>query len=154
MKTLITCLCILLVGSFAPLTASSTFVDYQNYNHGYCPKCNCFPCRCNAAQAEVMGAEVGVEGPPPPPPPPCATCAEPPPPEPPCDAPDAPCDAPCDAPDAPCDAPCDKPEPCDPAPVCATNCGINLCWIGLGIAVIATAGAIIVSTNNGSSANH
>ena len=31
--------------------ASNTFMDYQNYNHGYCPDCNCYPCKCNAGGA-------------------------------------------------------------------------------------------------------
>lgn len=27
--------------------ANSTFIDYQNYNHGYCPSCNYEPCVCD-----------------------------------------------------------------------------------------------------------
>lgn len=39
---------------FAPSAKAedSTFLDYQNYNHGYCPTCNCQPCRCEAPPPE------------------------------------------------------------------------------------------------------
>src|SRR5262245_9607833 len=137
MKVIVSLLCIVLTACFAPLRASDTFTDYQNYNHGYCPDCNCHPCKCNS-QAETVGA------------PACASVAAPPACAP---ATPAPCAPVTPAPCAPCKAPCEKPEPCAPAPVCATNCGISLCWIGLGLAVVATAAAIIVSSNNGRSAH-
>jgi hypothetical protein len=138
MQKLMTLICILLTAAFSPLKAGDTFIDYQNYDHGYCPECNCYPCQCNA-MAEELGEEEGAL-----PPPPCGPCGAavpasaafgtlPPPPP---------------AAAAACEE-CEKPDPCDPAPVCATNCGISLCWIGLGIAVIATGAALIVSSNNG-----
>ncbi|NGX60729.1 MAG: hypothetical protein K940chlam9_00197 [Chlamydiae bacterium] len=49
MKKTLSLLCILLTAFALPLRASSnTFQDYQNYNHGYCPSCNCSPCGCGA----------------------------------------------------------------------------------------------------------
>lgn len=114
MKGLISFLCIFLA-AVAPLRgASDTFIDYQNYNHGYCPDCNCYPCRC----AENLDEALPIPPPdaaPPIPPPPCAA----------------------------------KPDACNPAPVCGTNCGISLWWVGLIIAGVAAAGAVIVSSNNG-----
>ncbi len=113
MKTVLTFLCILITASAIPLRAASdTFVDYQNYNHGYCPTCNCYPCRC----AELFG--------------------------------DAEEEDPEEEED---DAPGESNgvDPCEPAPVCACNCGISLWAIGLVIGGLATAGVIIVSSNNG-----
>jgi hypothetical protein len=149
MRKVLSLLCILLTAIFSPLhAASDTFMDYQNYTHGYCPECNCYPCQCNAKAAEEVGEEPGAL-----PPPPCGPCGAavpsaafgvlPPPP---------PAVAAAAAEEAAEE--CEKPNPCDPAPVCATNCGISLCWIGLGIAVVATAAAIIVSTNNGRTPTH
>lgn len=53
--------------------ADNTFIDYQNYNHGYCSSCNCAPCACEPAPAPcqqpcgpcdpcapVCGTECGV----------------------------------------------------------------------------------------------
>jgi hypothetical protein len=116
MKTLFILICMVYTAILPLEAASSTFMDYQNYNHGYCPSCNCYPCRC----AELDPAES-----------PCAPCNPP---------PVAPPNAP---------KPCVKPDPCNPAPVQACNCGISLWWVGLGIAGLAAAGAIIVSNNNG-----
>ncbi len=121
MKGLISLICIFLAAAAPLKAASDTFIDYQNYNHGYCPDCNCYPCRC----AENVDAPVP---PPPPPPPPGAAAAVPPPPASPCGP---------------------KPDACTPATICATNCGISLWIVGLVIAGVATAGALIVSSNNG-----
>lgn len=143
MKTCSTLICILLTITFAPLQAASdTFVDYQNYNHGYCPKCNCYPCQCKYLQGTpgpgpVDGPEAiddpdaddddedydDEEGDIPPPP----ACRAP----------------------APATTPCD-----DPAPVCATNCGVSLCVVGVAIAAIATTAAILISANNGGDPAH
>lgn len=150
MRTFMTFICILLTATFSSLKASDTFMDYQNYDHGYCPDCNCYPCRCNAAAAAEEAGAAGL------PPPPCAACGAAIPPGaplPPFPNPEAAAAAAATAAsNAP--PPCKKPDPCDPAPVCATNCGISLCWIGLGIAVVATAAAIIVSSNNGRTPSH
>ncbi len=98
----------------------STFMDYQNYNHGYCPECSCYPCKCDVPYYNVE------PGPPPPVPPP----------PPPCPVPD----------------PC---SPCDPcAPVCGTQCGISICAIGVAIAGVAAAAAIIIGTGGSSSTAH
>ncbi len=95
--------------------ASNTFIDYQNYNHGYCSTCNCAPCKCGQQN-----------DPPPEEQPPCQACgAE-------------------QDPNA-----CTPPNPCDPAPVCATECGLSLWWVGIGLAVAAAAASIIVTNNNG-----
>lgn len=65
-----------------------------------------------------------------------------------CDPCQPPGQAPCGQ--APCaEAPCEKP--CDPAPVCGTDCGISICALGIGLAALAAAAAIIVSSGNGKS---
>lgn len=102
--------------------ASNTFIDYQNYNHGYCPDCNCYPCKCGGGAQDSPPYPVQDA-----PPPACAPCGN---------------------------APCKKPDPCAPAPVCGTNCGISLCYVGLAIAGVAAAAAIIVTSNNGSVHSH
>lgn len=110
------------------------FVDYQNYNHGYCPSCQCYPCKC----ATCPPAAIPVPPPAPPAAAPCAapgTCA---PPTPPCAIPEPSCAAP---PPAPCPTPC--------APACGTECGISICALGIGIAALATAAVLIVSSGNG-----
>ncbi len=54
-----------------PLSAAdNTFLDYQNYNHGYCSTCNCEPCACGQPPAQpcnpcdpcapVCGTECGI----------------------------------------------------------------------------------------------
>ena len=142
MKIFITYICILLTAGLIPLRAANdTFMDYQNYNHGYCPDCNCYPCKCKP-YSNV---------------PSCATCDDDD--EDDCDDEcedcddDDECDEECDEDEDECDD-CEAPDPCNPASVCGTNCGISICWIGLGIAGIATAAAIIVGSNNGSRASH
>ncbi len=127
LKYLLTFLCIFLA-STGCLRAGDTFVDYQNFNHGYCPNCHCSPCQCAgleegvAAEAVAEDGEGGV------------LVAEP-------------------APAAVTAEEAEEEEAataaCEPAVVCATNCGISLWWIGLILAGLATAGAIIVSSNNG-----
>lgn len=114
MRTVLLILCALLGISSSLKASSSTFLDYQNYNHGYCPECNCYPCRCAQANGDP-----DLEVPPQAPESPCNTCA--------------------------------KPDPCDPAPVCATQCGVSLCCIGGVIALVAAAGAILIGINNGHS---
>ncbi len=153
----LTAIVVLLTFWISPLRAASdTFVDYQNYNHGYCPECGSFPCRCGerAAGNNLAPEEAPVPPPPPagpgfsyggppapapngrvPPPPPGVAAKTPPPPAPPTPA-------------------CKKPEPCAPAAVCATNCGVRLIWVGLGIVVLATGAAIIISSNNGAAPFH
>jgi hypothetical protein len=148
MRTSMTIICIILTATFNSFhcSAGDTFMDYQNYDHGYCPECNCYPCRCNATEEE-LGIETEL------PAPPCAPCgaAVVPPGALPLPVPAPPPAAAVAAKKCPT---CKKPDPCDPAPVCATNCGVSLCWIGIGIAVVATAAAIIVSTNNGRDPTH
>lgn len=57
MKQVIAILSLIVMATGTTLSAASnTFLDYQNYNHGYCPTCNCEPCTCGSPQ---------------PPPPPC-----------------------------------------------------------------------------------
>lgn len=138
MKTLLSFTCIFLVAFALPLRAASdTFVDYQNYNHGYCPICNSYPCRCKVPY-NPENAPPPIPGPGPIPPPqgpgpdgpgPALGKGPPPPPPPP-------------------------PNPCNPAPVCGTNCGISLVWIGIGIVGLVAAAVIIVSSNNGSIPGH
>lgn len=48
MRKIIALLSAILIVCGTSLTAAdSTFLDYQNYNHGYCPECSCYPCRCD-----------------------------------------------------------------------------------------------------------
>jgi len=101
MKKLIILFCagiVALSGTFFADTGK--LYDYQNYNHGYCPECSCYPCECECQ---------------------------------------------------PEDAPCPCPPSCDPcASVCGTDCGISMCALGIGLAALAVAGVIIVSSGNGS----
>lgn len=60
--------------------ASSTFVDYQNFNHGYCSQCNCYPCQCEIPPMDPPPAAAPVPAPcctvpPSPPPAACDPCA-------------------------------------------------------------------------------
>jgi hypothetical protein len=115
MRAFISILCALLMAASPLKGASDTFVDYQNFNHGYCPDCNCYPCRC---------AELGITP---------ATAATP-----------AAAATPPAAPEPV------KPDACNqPKPICPENCGIRLWIVGLVLAGTATAGAILVSSNNG-----
>ncbi|MCC5832475.1 MAG: hypothetical protein JJU12_05460 [Chlamydiales bacterium] len=50
--------------------ADSPYMNYQNYNHGYCPGCNCAPCGCPQPAAPPPSAASN----PPSPPPPCNPC--------------------------------------------------------------------------------
>ncbi len=121
----------------------STFTDYQNYNHGYCPECSCYPCRC--APSPNGSCETGT-----------------------CpddyydpnteyyDDPNASCDSvePCD----PCNEVCvGQPcyDPADPnAPGQGTTYGISVTAIGVAVAAVAAAAAIILSAGNGASTSH
>lgn len=52
MKRLLSLLTLVIFASSSTLSAASnTFLDYQNYNHGYCPDCNCAPCNCGQPPA-------------------------------------------------------------------------------------------------------
>lgn len=131
------CISILTIFCFslvAPLSAdpSSTYIDYQNFNHGYCPTCNCYPCACAPQQY-------------PPPPPPIPGGLPP--------TGPIPCGAPARGP-GPC-ATCGPCAPCDPcAPVCGTDCGVSICAIAVAVVAVAAAAAIIVASGNGSSTTH
>lgn len=105
MKAALSLLCAFLCFSMTLFSVDSTFLDYQNYNHGYCPECNCYPCRCDGPG--------GCE--------PCNTCA--------------------------------VPDPCNPAPVCGTQCGLSVCAVALAIIIVAGVAAIIISSS-GSSHTH
>ena len=122
--------------------SSSTFMDYQNYNHGYCPSCNCYPCDCNRNLNSESNYPIGPTDGLPSDPPPC--------PAPPSQPVPPPCSAPsCQAPRAP---PCD---PCDPcAPMCGTECGVSVCAIAVAVAAIVAAAAIILASSSESSHNH
>lgn len=147
MKKVMSFFCIFLTAFFslfrsAPCFAStcsraqSNMQSYQNYNHGYIPTCeNCgqSPCECNPCAAANSC-------------PPCGTV-------PPSGA------TPCNA--APCNncngngcnscngnGSCD---PCDPcAAVCGTQCGISIVAIGVALAAVIAAAAIIIASGNGS----
>ncbi|MCC5832476.1 MAG: hypothetical protein JJU12_05465 [Chlamydiales bacterium] len=107
MRTFIVFASFLLAFSSTLTAASNTFMDYQNYNHGYCPDCNCFPCKCpgGVPPSQNPGNPQGT---------------------------------------------CPKPNPCcPPATTACTQCGLNIVYIGLGIAVLATAATIIIGSGNG-----
>lgn len=150
--------------------ASNTFLDYQNYNHGYCPDCQCTPCTCKSGtgscptcpnqpcsscngkgvcpncqgggacptchaqksssctSCQGKGACVTCQGKGS-----CPSCSGVPPP------PGAP----------PPGKPCPTPNPCTPATTAATQCGLSLWWIGIGIAALVVAAKFIVSSHNG-----
>ncbi|MEZ5315658.1 MAG: hypothetical protein R3E91_05590 [Chlamydiales bacterium] len=118
---------------------SNTFLDYQNYNHGYCPSCNCHPCSCvdescvdedpqpksNPACTESSNTFLDYQnynhGY-------CPSCN---------------C-YPCSCDEHP------QPNPCTPpATSTSTQCGLNIVYVGLGIAVIVTAATLIIGSNNG-----
>lgn len=130
-KKLLSLLTLLIfAGSSTLSAANNTFLDYQNYNHGYCPDCNCAPCSCTEQPAACEQ--------------PCNPCAPAAPSPSPCVA--APSAAPCNpcAPAAPCAAPCD---PC--APVCGAECGISWCAIAVGVAALVAAAVIIFTAGHG-----
>lgn len=120
MKTLLTLIAAILIGCSSHVyAASNTFLDYQNYNHGYCPDCNCCPCKCAGGG---------------------------------CYAPDNP-----NSPQDPVNpqGSCQKPDPCcPPATSVCTQCGLNVIYVGAGIAIIATVASIIVGSNNGHVYSH
>lgn len=105
------------------VSASDVFVDYQNYNHDYCPTCDCNPCRCNYGPVSTP-CQPNV----------CEPSV--------CD----PCDANVCEPSV-----CEPCNPC--APVCGSECGISVCAIGVAIAALATAAVLIVSSGNGSASH-
>lgn len=115
---------------------NNVFIDYQNYRHGYCPSCDCYPCRCNQCPPANPSSSAPCEVPPPACPSPCQAPA--------CPPPQPPCEAPCE--EEAC-APACATAPC--APVCGTECGISACAIGIGIAALVTAAVLIVSSGNG-----
>lgn len=120
MKVIIAVLCI-----FSFLTTSvfgaagDTFIDYQNYNHGYCPECNNYPCQCDSGCCPNAD--------------PCTTCPN----------------TATSAPPYPLEPQtCPAPNPCTPCEE-GDVCGISVYWIAIIIVAIATAAAIIVGANNG-----
>lgn len=123
--------------AISPLSMrANTIFDYQNYNHDYCPNCQCAPCKCSGAVNSPCSRGTC------PPTPRCEPVPQPVPPIPPAAVP--PCGA-CAAPAAPC-APCKAP--C--APACGTTCGLSVCTIGVVVAALVAAAVIIVSSGNGS----
>lgn len=109
--------------------------DYQNFNHGYypnCDRCGCNPCGCpGGCSAAEPSAPDQL---PPPTPPPASDCS-----------------SPCEVP-PPVPAQC-VPPPCAPAPCAASvgkkDCCISVWAIGIAIAALCAAAAIIVSSGNG-----
>lgn len=96
--------------------ADDTFIDYQNYNHGYCPSCSYCPCKCDA--------QSGCEG------------------QAPCNAPAAACAAPCEQKEC---SPCD-PQPRDcgykcGVPVCAIVVAIGALAAAAAILLSTNAGS-------------
>lgn len=75
MKKVIALLSTVAMALGATLHAADTpFLNYQNYNHGYCPECNCAPCGCAQPPAPVPAPPPGAV--PPPPPAACAPCQQ------------------------------------------------------------------------------
>lgn len=132
----------LIIAILFPLTpslfaANDTFIDYQNFNHGYCPTCNCYPCTCAVPPDRALQPQI------PPPPPGEVPPIVPPPPPPP--GPDGP--PPCGA--APCASAC---APCDPcAPIVGLKCGVSFCAVGVAIVAVVAAAAIVIATSGGTS---
>ncbi|NGX55752.1 MAG: hypothetical protein KR126chlam2_01394 [Chlamydiae bacterium] len=59
---------------------------------------------------------------------------------------------PCECQSADQSSPC--PPACDPcASACGADCGISMCALGIGLAALAAAAAIIVSSGNGSTSH-
>jgi hypothetical protein len=154
MKKVIACLCIFgLFCSQNLRAANDTFFDYQNYNHGYCPECNFYPCRCDT------GYNPGAST--------CPTCpnnnpnnTNPPYPQDPAPCPGGQCQAPagcapgvCPGTEAPAANSCSTcKNDCDPsAPICKPSGGVSICAIAIAIAAVAAAAAIIVGSSNGAS---
>lgn len=144
MKKIIAILCMFLAlfagmsrGSHLLAQCSGDILDYQNYNHGYCPTCDGPLGSCNC----------GTPTPPPPPvnPPPAYPSyyynPVPPAPVPACatgTCGGAPIEEVDDAPCAPC------------AGASGVNCGISICALGILLIALAAGAAIIVSSGNGS----
>ncbi|MBS0623392.1 MAG: hypothetical protein JSS62_02095 [Verrucomicrobia bacterium] len=127
MRKVIAVLCIFSIFIGQNLCAASdTFIDYQNYNHGYCPECNYYPCQCDTGYCPNVNS--------------CSSCpngAPPCPPEPPA----------CPPPASTCGS-CNSYDPF--APVGGGMCGVSICAIAVAIAAVAAAAAIIVGSSNGS----
>ncbi len=76
MKKFVSFICMALMASVSVMHAeTSNLYDYQNYNHGYCPECECSPCTCQPSgeqttcpaacsscegNAPVCGTECGI----------------------------------------------------------------------------------------------
>lgn len=123
----------LLVGS------SNTFLDYQNYDHGYCPDCNCAKCKCGGGDKSPSCSE-GEDGEP-------SSCQG-------CGGNPGSCKK-CSQGAKEGSPSCKTPDPCDPpATSDSAQCGISIWCLGIGVAAIAAAAVVIVSSNNGSVSNH
>ncbi|MCH9635311.1 MAG: hypothetical protein S4CHLAM81_05250 [Chlamydiales bacterium] len=113
--------------------ADNTFLDSQNYNHGYCPDCNTSPCDCPAVPYKSCPQKEG-------------TC------------PDAPVynpDVKACYPDDENSACTEQCPPCDPcAPIARKHSGISICAVGLVLVALAAGAAVIVTSNNGSSSGN
>jgi hypothetical protein len=146
MKRLMNLCCIVLTLTAAKLFAvqSNTFIDYQNFNRGYCPTCNCYPCQCGAHDHANTIDELNVGE----------------------EDEFLPSNLPeeeawkaalfeASRPSAICNPPnqC-KPDPCLPAPICACECGLSVVSIALAVAIVAATGALIVSLTSEVSAVH
>ncbi len=67
------------------------------------------------------------------------------------------CEYPCDfmmPPSQPCAPSCATPfDPCPCAPVCGTDCGFDLCCLGVGVAIVGVAAAAVIISSNGTSSH-
>jgi len=86
--------------------ASDTFWDYQNYNHGYCADCNCYPCQCELSPMDPPPAAAPV-------PDPC-----------------------CGVPQSPPPAPCDPCAPVCGAECGVSLCAIAVAAVAVGVAIV------------------
>lgn len=132
------------------LATNNTFLDYQNYNHGYCPDCNSCPCNCpaqpyqscplpqdNCPNAQPYNQNIQ----------PCYPNSTP-------SCPSCPNHQSQACPQSPCQVSCPLP-PCDPgAPIAGTNTGVSICAIGISLLAVGAAAALIVTSNNGSNHTH
>lgn len=111
------------------LDPSESITDYQNYNHGYCPSCECEPCRCRSSPCD-----------------PCDQCES------------QQCEPPCEE-EAKAENPSGESEdevvvevPRDSCVIkCKARSNFSFFTMGVVFVALATAATLIVTSGNGSS---
>lgn len=141
-----------IISTFFGMLSTQSPLFAINYVHGGCTDCDCeaYPSSVTPPPNPCVGSPCCPSGS-------CSPCQSP------CDGPcsSSSCQSPCGDPCSPCAAPvcepcapCNPCNPCNPcASACGTDCGISCVAIGVGIAAVAAAGAIIIASGSGHNAH-